>query len=141
MNESEWTELQQLWKSAPAPAEPRRHRAAVDSRAVATAGSRLEVIIEAVIAVAGLIAGVLMIVRGGSFLVIAASRPSCSSPRLRAVGVGAQAHRRAPTTRSARRRRGEAARVRACAARRGHDLGDRRPAWCSRQSWHWPAGC
>jgi hypothetical protein len=68
MNEREWAELQQLWKGAPAPAEP----VAIELRRL----SRwrrwfvLEIVIEAVIAVAGVVAGVLMIVRGGSFLVI-----------------------------------------------------------------------
>ena len=68
MNDREWAELQQLWKSAPAPAEP----VAVELRRLGRwrRWFVLEVIIEAVIAVAGLIAGVLMIIRGGSFLVV-----------------------------------------------------------------------
>jgi hypothetical protein len=69
MNESEWNELQRLWKSSPQRAEPvvaelerlrRRRRWLV-----------VAALMETVIAVAGLSVGVALIVRGGTFFVVA----------------------------------------------------------------------
>ena len=85
----------------------------------------IEVVIEAVIAVAGLIAGVWMFVRGGSFLVVSGIATFVLVAATCALSAWARsAHAPRPDDPvPTRRRRGEAARVRACAARSSHDLG------------------
>lgn len=68
MNDSEWNELQRLWKSSPQQAEPvvaelerlRRRRRWLVAAAL----------VETVIAIAGLYAGIALITRGGVFFVV-----------------------------------------------------------------------
>jgi predicted Co/Zn/Cd cation transporter (cation efflux family) len=68
MNESEWSELQRLWKSSP-PAEP--VIAELDRLRRRQRWLAVGIAAETIIAVAGLIAGVALIARGGLFFVVA----------------------------------------------------------------------
>ena len=126
MNESEWNELQRVWKSLPPDAEPvaielerlqrRRHWFAA------------EIVIEAVIAVAGLgVAGVAdrarrHVSRRQRHRDLRLGRSGVHAVGAGANGTAAQPRRR----RRSRGRRREATRPGARATRRSHDLGYRR---------------
>jgi hypothetical protein len=69
MNESEWNELQRVWKSSPQQAEP-----VVAELERLRRGKRWSGVmagVETIIAAAGLVAGIALIVRGGVFFVTA----------------------------------------------------------------------